>query len=135
MAIGLTSYLEGKIIDGWFRGQAVTMPATVYVGLHTTKPTLKDGSDAVEVTGGAYARQAVTYGAATSDVTGSTASNTTEVVFPDATADWGNAKGFAIYDAATLGNMLAAGDLPTAKDILSGDTARFAAGTLTVKLS
>lgn len=129
MAIGLTSWQEEQVIDLYFR----TGPA--YVGLHTTKPTLKDGSDAVEVTGGGYARQLVTYGVSTSDVTGTTAANSVEVVFPDATADWGNAKGFGVYDAAVGGNMRAAGDLPTAKDILTGDTARFAAGTLTVKLS
>jgi hypothetical protein len=57
-----TDYLENKIIDHMLRNQAYTPPSTVYVALFTTA-TGDDGSG-TEVSGGSYARQAVTLGAA-----------------------------------------------------------------------
>jgi len=41
---------------------------------------------------------------------------------------------FAIFDAATLGNMLAYGALDTAKAVNDGDTAEFADAALKITL-
>jgi hypothetical protein len=59
-ATSMTDYLENKIIDAFFRAQAFTMPATIYVSLHTA--ACSDSSTGTEVSGGSYARVAVTSG-------------------------------------------------------------------------
>jgi hypothetical protein len=41
---------------------------------------------------------------------------------------------FVIFDASTAGNAIGWGALTTAKPVLNGDTASFAAGALVLKL-
>ena len=53
-----SNYLENKLVDHLLRGQTLTAPATVYVGLSTTAPG--EASFGTEVSGTAYARVAVT---------------------------------------------------------------------------
>ena len=60
--------------------------------------------------------------------------NLDEIVFAMATGDWGTMTHFALFDAATGGNMLAFGSLGESKTIGGGDIAKFAAGNLEVKL-
>lgn len=139
----MTDYLENKVIDWLLRGQTFTPPATLYVALYTTTPT--DSSAGTEVTGGSYARVAVTSSMANwagtqsaasttaSSGTGGTTSNNAAVTFsPGPTADWGAITGFGICDASTAGNLLIYAALTTPKTVNSGDAApSFAAGALT----
>lgn len=137
-----TDFLENKIIDWLFRGQAYAPPATLYVGLFTTAPN--DAGGGVEVAGGAYARVAVagtlanwagTQGAGTAVAsTGSTGttSNNNAITFPAPTANWGNVVAMGVFDAANAGNLLIYGTLTNAKNINNGDAApAFPAGSLT----
>ena len=57
-AAALTDFAENKTVDALLRAQAIGTPATHYVGLFTTCPT--DSTAGTEVTGGSYARVAVT---------------------------------------------------------------------------
>jgi hypothetical protein len=114
-----------------FRNQAFTPPATIYVGLFTAAPT--DAGGGTEVSGGAYARQAVTFGAV-SGGSPSQISNSSAVTFPVATASWGTVVAFGLFDAATAGNLLAWANLSTSKAIDTNDQAQFAAGALTVSI-
>ena len=123
---GFSDYFEAQIINHMLRGQPFTPPSTLYLALFTVAPTETGGG--TEVSGGGYARQPVTLTAATA---GST-SNAADVTFGPATADWGTVVAFAIFDAATGGNMLLYGNLTTSKTILAGDSAKFAAGSLTI---
>lgn len=138
----MSDYLENKVIDHILRGQAFTAPATIYVALLTAAPS--DAGGGTEVTGGSYARVAVTSGltqwagtqsagsTTASSGTGGTTSNNAAVTFPAPTANWGVVTHFAIYDAATAGNLLIQSALTTSKTINSGDAApSFAAGALT----
>src|SRR6266403_958619 len=79
-----------------FRGVAGTPPSGWYVGL-------LNGSN--EVTGTAYARQAVTFLAPLAGVV----RNDADVSFGVADVDWGNVTHYAIYDALTSGNQLGSG--------------------------
>lgn len=126
---GKTSYLEAKLIDHTHGKTAYTMP-TVYVGLFTAAPT--DAGGGTEVTGGSYARKS-TAGTDWNAASGNpaSASNATSITFVTATASWGTATHFGHFDAATAGNLLRWGALTTSKTISSGDTASFAAGSLT----
>jgi len=104
-----SDYLERQVINENLGGTAWAAPATLYVALFTVMPG-EDGTGGTEVTGGAYARVAVTnnttnWGAALGSGTG-TKSNQTVITFPTATANWGTVVGFGIYDAAAAGNLL-----------------------------
>lgn len=99
------------------------------------------------MTGGSYARVPVTSAlaawagtqAAASTVASSGATGTTSnnaiLTFPAPTANWGVVTGFAIYDAATVGNMLIYGALGVSKTINNGDAApTFPVSTLSVQI-
>jgi hypothetical protein len=141
----MSDYLENKLIDQIFRGQAFSFPATLYVGLLTAVPT--DGTAGTEVTGGSYARVGVAASltnfagtqAAGSTVassgTGGTTSNNGAITFPAPTANWGSVTAFGIYDAASGGNLLFYGTLGTAKTVNNGDAApSFAAAQLSIQI-
>lgn len=129
----LSDYLEKKIADHILGGGDFTRPATVYVGLFTTSPT--ETTSGTEVATGAYARASVTNNATNFPAsTDGTKSNGAEIVFPEATASWGLVSGFAVFDAATGGNMLFYGNLGTAKTFGSGDTPKINIGGLSLAL-
>ena len=121
-----TDYLENKIIDHMLRNQAYTPPSTVYFALFTT--ATDDTGGGTEVSGGSYARQAVTLGAAS----GGASSNTADITFPQATADWGTITHVALMDAETGGNMLMHSPLDESKTVNNGDTFKINAGDLDV---
>lgn len=78
----------------------------MYVGLYTVTPN-DAGTGGTEVSGGSYARQAITSGTGTwAAPAGSGTSNSADVVFPAATADWGTIKSAALHSAATAGTIL-----------------------------
>lgn len=131
-------YLEAKVLDAVFGQTALPSIATVYVALYTATPGDANASG-TEVTGGSYARVAVTNNGtnwpAASGTSPSTKQNGTTITFPAPTANWGTVVAFAIYDAATVGNELAWGALSVNKTINNGDAApSFAAGALTITL-
>jgi hypothetical protein len=153
MASGITDKLENYLIDFFFRAQALTTiatataaagtgPATLYVGLFTSAPT--DTGGGTEVSGGAYARVAVTSGTTAwantqasgtgaSTGTGGQTSNSSSITFPTPSgANWGTVTSFGLFDASTSGNLLVYGDLTVNKTVNNGDPAPlFAAGALT----
>lgn len=152
----MSDFLENKYIDWFFRAQALgvtggtaaagTGPATLYVSLLTTLNNDADSAK-VEVSGGSYARVAVTsslanwagtQGAGTTTAsTGSsgTTSNNNTITFPTPTANWGTVVGFEIRDAATGGNVCYSGTVTPNKTINNGDPAPYyPAGSLTVQV-
>lgn len=126
---GKSDYLENKILDHILGGGDYTRPATLYVALYTAAPT--DAGGGTEVTGGSYARLAVTNDATNFPAAaGGTKSNGTAFEFPEATASWGEVVAFGLLDAPVAGNLLMWNNLNTPKTIDDGDTARFKAGEL-----
>ena len=119
---------ETTVLQWGLTTDAVTRPTTWYVGLFTSDPT-DTGAAGTEVSGGSYARVAVTF-----NVTGDTASNTASVEFPTATANWGTVSHIGIHDALSGGNMLVHGALTTSKAIDSGDVFRIPTGDLDITL-
>lgn len=133
----LTNYTEDEVIKHIFRTGSFTKPATHYVGLFTAAPGEAGGG--TEVSGGAYARVAVTVGdaewAATSGGDGTT-SNVNAITFPAPSGtNWGVVTHWGIFDAATSGNLLIYAPLTTSKTINDGDAApSFASGALTFQI-
>jgi len=121
-----TDFLEDKIIDHLLRNQSYSPPSAIYLALFTT-PT-SDAGGGTEVSGGSYARQAVTLAAAS----GGASSNSADITFPQATADWGTITHVALMDALTGGNMLMHTPLDASKTINDGDTFKINASDLDV---
>ena len=124
----MSNYLENALINVTLRATSYTAPAAVYVGLYTTDPT--DANTGTEVTGGSYARTAVTFGAPSNGVT----TNSGAVTFPTATGTWGTVGWIGILDAATSGNLLYHTPLTASKSITSGDIFTISIGNLSVTL-
>ena len=128
-----TDYLENKILDHVLGNSAYTAPSTVYIGLAVS--VSDDGTITGEPSGGGYARVAVANNATNFPaVSGGSKTNGTEILFPEATADWGTLSYVFIADAATGGNVLLYTPLPSPKTVETGDTVRFTAGSLTFTL-
>jgi hypothetical protein len=119
---------ETTVLQWSLTTDSVTRPTTWYVGLFTSDPT-DTGAAGTEVSGGSYARVAVTF-----SVSGDTASNTASVEFPTATANWGTVSHIGVHDAASGGNMLVHGALTSSKAIDSGDVFRIPTGDLDITL-
>ena len=124
-----SNFLENALINATLRATTYTSPATVYVSLYTTDPT--DADSGTEVSGGSYARTAVTFGAPSNGVT----TNSADVTFPTATASWGTVTHIGIHDASTSGNLLFHTPLDTSKTIDSGDIFKITTGNLSVTLA
>lgn len=142
----LTDYAENKIIDALFRAQALSAPATWYVGLLTTNDNDADSAK-VEVSGGSYARVAITASLANfagtqsagstvaSTGTSGTTSNNASITFPAPTANWGTITGMALFDASTAGNAWVYAPLTSSKTVNNGDAAPvFAAAALSIQI-
>jgi hypothetical protein len=138
----MSDYLENKLVDQLFRGQSAPTTTTLYVGLLTAAPS--DTGGGTEVSGGSYARVAVTSSlanwagtqAAASTVassgTGGQTSNNAAITFTTPTASWGTVTHFGIYDAASSGNLMFWGALTISKTINQADTVTFPAASLSV---
>lgn len=144
---GLTTAAENNILN-WMKGIAWPTvagawgpaPATTYVGLFTAAPTTDASASytGTEVTGGAYARVAITSSSGWSALSGGSTtpaqiSNSGSITFPTPTASWGTVLAIGIFDAATTGNMLWWNTI-AAQAIGSGVVASFAVGALVLSM-
>jgi hypothetical protein len=120
-----SDYIEAKII-GWLRGTAFgTAPTDIYVSLHTGDPG-ETGANEHGATAG-YERVVGDLDSGTNP-----ASNSAEVAFPEATANYSAPiTHFGWWDAKSSGNFLGGGVLAEQRTIVDGAVPRFAAGSLT----
>jgi hypothetical protein len=138
---------QNSFIDWFFRAQTFTAPATLYAALYTVAPTATAGSG-TEVTGGSYARVAITsslanwagtQGATTTTAstgTSGTTSNNAAITFPLPTANWGSIVAFTFMSASAGGNEYVFASLTTAKTVNNGDPApAFAISALTFTIT
>ena len=129
----ISTFLADKLLDHIDDVNPYTAP-TVWVGLYTTAPTMPAGTGGTEVTGGSYARQALT-GAMAAASAGSATNSTAAITFTQASANWGTVTAVGLFDASTAGNLLAAGALSASEVVNSGDTFSFPTSDLTLTLS
>jgi len=125
----MSDFLENALINATLRNTAYTSPSVVYIALYTSDPT--DANTGTQVSGGSYARQAVTFGAPSNGVT----TNSAAIEFPQATASWGTVGWIGILDASSSGNLLYHTALDTSKTIDSGDIFKISIGNLSVTLA
>jgi hypothetical protein len=138
---GKSTYAADKFLNHTFRGQAFSMPGAVYVSLHTGDPELGNEVPAT----GSYARVGVTGNTSnwTAPADGTAGQrfvqNVNAIIFPDPTGDWASGAPithFALFDAATGGNLLYSAALAQSRTVLDTDNPpQFAAGALKVRES
>lgn len=125
--MSLSDTFETTTLKWLLTADAVTRPTAWYIGLFTAAPS--DAGGGTEVSGGSYARKAVTF-----TVTGDTASNSAAVEFDVATADWGTITSVAVFDAVSGGNMIAYATLTASKTIANGDVLRIPLNDLDITM-
>lgn len=136
-----SDYLERAMLRQIFRNTAGPQPGTVYVSLHTASVT--DAGSGAEVTGGSYARVAVSTGTSGTGAGSGWAdpgasgaistNNNAAITFPTPTANWGTVTSMGVWDASTAGNLLYWADLSTSRTINNGDSApSFAISALSI---
>lgn len=122
----IATALAGQILSKVFGAANFTPDATYYIGLR---------SAGTELSGGAYARVAVTNNTTNfPTVATNLLVNGTVITFPQATADWNVADEVAIYIASSGGSPKLTGVLDTSVRVLTGQTRQFAAGDLKFKI-
>jgi hypothetical protein len=140
--MAISQYLEQKVFEHFFKANAaaaVAQPTSYTVGLWTADPGDATTPGAGEVSGGAYARQPITFGAPAYAAGATTITNNgAAITFPTATANWGSISYAAIFDNA--GNYMFSGPLvvgvtPTPQTVNTNGQLIFNAGQLSIKLT
>lgn len=141
MAGNISTYLENKLLAHSVARTSWTMPAAVYGALFTVPPTAAGGGNEVFIQNG-YARQALTFGAASGSI-----ATSADVRWPasiNASGPWTSISGgtttqnivaVGLYDTLTVGNLLWFGPLSASVVIGNGDFFKISAGGLTIALS
>lgn len=124
------------LLNVMFGGIANPFPATYYLGLSSTLPTVT-GTNVTEPAGGGYAR--VAFANNTTTFPGAADRGTliaVPITFAVATGSWGAALGwFVIYDHLTASleaNFVGFGSLGTTQVITAGGIANFPANSLNI---
>lgn len=125
------STLHEDAFLNWIRGTTFTAaPASVYIALFDGSPT-DSGAGGTEITTtikGIATRDAITFNAPS----GGQIEQTADVVITASAAAGATASHFAIFDAATAGNMIVHAALTAPKTILTGDEVKFPAASVTI---
>lgn len=132
MASGKGNFLSAAFLKHWTGEATFTPPADVDFELYTAAPTGAGGGTEVSTSGTAYARQ--NYPLDTSNwsaVASQQTSNTNEVNWATATANWGTVVAASIKAGGTE-NIHYWGNLTTNRVVNTGDSVRFAVGGVVV---
>ena len=127
----LSDYAEKLLLDFLMTTGTATRPTNWYVALYTGAPS--DSGGGTEVSAGGYARQSVSFNAASSP--GGTTSNSNEVSFTASGGDYGTVTHMGIFDASSSGNLLWHGALTASKTVADGDTLTFAVGNIDLTMA
>ena len=129
----MTDAHEREYLDGITGVTQYTTPATTYLALFTADPT-DTGSVTNELSGSGYARVSLSGKFSAATGTDGTTSNTSEIAFPTATADWPEVTHAGIMKSGTAAtdDMIIVVPLDAGITIYSGDTFKFAIGKLTI---
>jgi len=125
--MSLSNTFETTTLTWLLTADAATRPTSWYLALYTAAPS--DTGGGTEVSGGSYARKAVSF-----TVSGDTASNSAAVEFDVATAAWGTISHVGVFDASSGGNLIAYAALTASKTIDDGDVLRVPAGDLDITM-
>jgi hypothetical protein len=117
-------HLNNLYLNAALRNIPFVPAAQIFVALYTVIPNASGVG--VEVSGGGYVRQLVTF----SEPVNGRLHSEVDVVFPVATALWGDIRGFALVDAPTGGNVLYFAGLGYPRTVDVSDQVTFPNGAL-----
>jgi hypothetical protein len=123
-----SNYLENALLNATLANVSYTTPATVYTALYSVAPT--DSTSGTELSGSGYARVSTAF-----SVSSGVATNTGNVTFGPASADWVTAVAWSIADASSSGNILYYGPISTAQTVLNGNSLTFGIGNVSVTMN
>jgi hypothetical protein len=132
-----SDFLHQVSMEFLLKGGTWTPPATLFVALNTTVPTLA-GTGGIEVSKVGTGYDRVPIQNAPGSWTGPSGANkeyanAADLVFGVPTANWGTINGASIYDAQTGGNLLYVSYLTAPKTVSNGDgSPKFSAGQLRI---
>lgn len=127
-----SNYLENSILNLICQGTTIT-GTTNYVALYTSDPT--DANSGTEASYGSYARVAVTSLFPSASGTAGSVSNSSDIIFPQATSGSNVITHIGIIDNSSGGNLLMYGTLTASKTITTGDIPKFLANSLTLTVA
>lgn len=122
----MSDYALNAMLKHIHKEATYTPPTNTYLALFVGNP-LGTGT---EVSGGSYARQAVTWAGVVAGTNEYTDENNGEISYPEATTDWGIVTHMATYDALTVGNMLEVFELAVSRNVVTGIVVKIADGYL-----
>lgn len=119
--MGMSTYFQDATLNHLFRQVTLASPTKLYIAVSTTQP-YENGTGVTEPTDASYARLQVNCTTTNFIAPASgTTSNAVALRFNEATNPWNTSsnliKYYAIFDAATAGNMLWFGALTTSKNV------------------
>jgi len=127
--MSFSNTFETHVLNYVFTATSVTRPTAWYLALFTSNPAEDASGTEVSTSGTAYARQSAAF-----TVSGNTASNSSAIEFPTATASYGTVSHVGVFDASTSGNLIAYAALSSSKAIDTGDVFRVPSGDLDITL-
>ena len=125
-----TNFLEDKFLLTSLNGNTYTGNTTVYLALYSVAPG--ESGSGTELSGSGYSRQSTAF---TVNTGNGVATNSANVVFGNATADWSTAVAYGIVDATSAGNILYSGNLTPTLALKNGYNLTFPTGNITVSIS
>jgi hypothetical protein len=129
-----SDYLENAVLDHIFGDGTLTITAPVYLALCTTIPTdASTGTTIVEANYTGYARKSIAAADMSAAASGSK-TNSNAITFAACTAGTSTIVGWAICDAATVGNVLVWGTATSTVISATQTPATIAIGGLVVTL-
>lgn len=112
----ITYYASNKVLQAMFgKVSNISLAQNCYLALSSTKPNV-DGTNVTEPSGNGYTRKLIgNYNVSQTQAMGTPTNgeitNTAEIHFDAATGSWGDLYYACVYDAATNGNLIAAGNI------------------------
>ena len=129
---GFSNHLAQATINHFFRNQAVSSPAALYLALFVADPTdVTSTALTQEVAAGWYARKSIQF-EAPSDATDVITANTAQLTFSAVTDNAVTVTHWGIFDALTNGNLLASGAFSSSKVLNVDDVFVVNSGDLTL---
>lgn len=125
-----TNFLEDKFLLASLTGNTYTGNGTVYLALYSTAPG--ESGSGTELSGSGYSRQSIAF---TVNTGNGVATNTANVVFGNATADWSTAVAYGVIDAPSGGNILYTGNLTPSQTLLNGYNMTFQTGNVSISIN
>jgi len=127
--MSFSNTFETHVLNYVFTTTSVTRPTAWYLALFTSNPAEDASGTEVSTSGTAYARQSAAF-----TVSGNTASNSSAIEFPTATASYGTVTHVGVFTASTSGTLIAYAALSSSKAIDTGDVFRVPSGDLDITL-